>query len=236
MNSKLKTFGIALAVGLILTALAAASASAQFTSNKTHTIFSGSQEVSHEFTAGEGFGGITCESVTFSGTATETNEPDWRIVPTYSNCKDSFGRTVHIDNGNKIGENQLAYTFTPEEVSKTTSNVVVEKHGPEVHISGEMTLTVTSAGSVVCTVHIVVPQTANGITYHNLGGTTGVRVTANSSNVKSTTTGSFLGCGVSEGEHTEGTYTGTTVFTGKDTVSNPAAISVDSKSTTVHCS
>src|SRR5689334_484227 len=152
MNSKLKLFGIAAVATLALAVAMTSAASAQFTSNKTHTIFSGEQKpgTNEVFSAGEGFGGVTCETITFSGTATETDEPDRRIVPTYGSCKDSLGRIVDIDNGNKIGENQISYTFTPKEDSKTTSNVVVESHGGEVHVSGEMTLTVTSGGSTVC--------------------------------------------------------------------------------------
>jgi hypothetical protein len=237
MNSKLKIFGIALGIGLIFMAVAAVSASAQFTSNKTHTIFSGSQKTGTNdiFTAGEGFGSIICETATFSGTATETNEPDSRIVPTYSNCKDSFGRTVDIDNGNKIGENTLTYTFTEPIEKKSTAGYLVEPPGP-VDINGEMTLTVTSGGSVVCTVVIKNGQTNTSVTYTNLEETKGVEVTTHARSIISTTSGGFFNCGISNGEHTSGTYDGVAVITGKDTASNAAEISVDAKVTTVHCS
>lgn len=236
--SKLKMFTLAFAAGLILAAIAATGVSAQFTSNKTHTIFSGSQKAGTNdvFSAGAGFPNVTCESATFSGTATELDEPDRRIIPTYSNCKDTLGRTVDIDNGNKIGENPLTYTFTSAESKKTTTNVVVESQNAYVHLSGEMTLTVTSGGTAVCTVVIKNGQTNTGIYYANLGGTFGVEVTTHIKDVISTTSGGFFNCGVSNGEHTNGTYDGVAVITGKDKASNAAEISVDAKETTVHCS
>jgi hypothetical protein len=211
MNRKLKALGLALVAALALTAVMASTASAQFTSNKTHTILSGTQKTGTNdiFTAGSGFGGITCENATFSGTAQNTSETTQVIQPVYSNCKDSFGRTVDVDNSS------LTYTFTSGAGKGT------------VHVSGGMTLTVTSGGSVVCTVVIKSPQTNNGISYTNLGGTSGVETTTHATNVKSTTSGGFFNCGVSNGEHTAGTYDGTAVVTGKDTSGAAATITVD---------
>ncbi len=212
MNRKIKALGLALVAALALTAVMASTASAQFTSSAAHTILSGGQEGNHVFTAGEGFGSIKCTTATFSGTGTTTNDADQTITPTYSGCTDSFGRTVHVDNG-------LTYTFTKTGTSGGTPI-------GSVHLSGSMTLTVTnSGGSVVCTIHIITPQTVGGITYHTTA--TGVKVTTASTKIKSTTTGSFLNCGIGEGEHTEGTYNGTTNMTGKDTAGNPVTISVD---------
>jgi hypothetical protein len=213
MNSKLKA--LALVAALALTAVMASAASAQFTSNKEHTIISGSQKekTNDVFTTGEGFGGITCETVIFSGTGVTTNDKDQTILPIYSTCKDSFGRTVDIDNSKT---NPLTYTFTSD-----------GKGGGTVHVSGEMTLTVTSGGSVICTIVIKNGQTNNGITYTNLGGTKGVEITTHASNVISTTSGGFFNCGVSNGEHTSGTYDGTAVVTGKDTSGAAAEISID---------
>jgi hypothetical protein len=214
MNRKIKALGLALVAALALTAVMASVASAQFTSNKEHTIISGSQKTGTNdvFTAGEGFGGVTCENATFSGTGTDTDDPDQTITPSYSNCKDSFGRTVHLDN------NSLSYTFTNNTSADGTSNV---------HVSGGMTLTVTSSGSVVCTIVIEAPQTTNGITYNNLGGTSGVEVTTHANDVNSTTSGGFFNCGVSNGLHENGTYDGVSIVTGKDTSGASASISVD---------
>jgi hypothetical protein len=197
---------------LALTAVMASTASAQFTSTNAHTILSGTQNGNHVFTAGEGFGGIKCTTASFSGTASSTNAADQTITPTYSGCSDSFGRTVDIDN------KSLTYTFTKTGTSGGTSVGTV-------HVSGGMSLTVTSGGSVVCTVEITVPQTNNGITYHNVAGGT-VETTTNATNVKSVTKGSFFSCGVSEGAHSEGTYVGNTKMSGVDTAGNPVSISV----------
>jgi hypothetical protein len=224
MNRKLKSLGIALVAALALTAVMASAASAQFTSNKEHTILSGSQKTGTNdvFTAGEGFGGITCENATFSGTAVGTNEEDQTITPTYSNCKDSFGRTVDIDNSG------LTYTFTEEVTIRDTAGTLLTEHA-QVHVSGGMTLTVTSGGSVVCTIVIKSGQTNHGINYTNLGGTKGVETTTHATDVISTTSGGFFNCGISNGEHKNGTYDGTSVITGKDTSGAAAEINTHDK-------
>jgi hypothetical protein len=216
MNRKIKALGLALVAALALTAVMASTASAQFTSATAHTILSGAQEGNHVFTAGEGFGSIKCTTASFSGTTTSTNETDQTITPTYTGCTDSFGRTVHV-------HTTVKYTFTKTGTVEGTPIGVVHLVSP-----GSITITVTSGGSTVCTVHITVPQTQTGITYHTLesGGVKFVRVTTKATGVKSTTTGNFFNCGISEGAHSEGTYTGTTNMTGKDTAGNPVSISV----------
>jgi hypothetical protein len=203
--------GIALVAALALTAVMASAASAQFTSSVSHTRVHGTQVGSHVFTAGEGFGGITCTTATFEGTGTSTNEASQTITPTYSNCKDSFGRTVDIDNGG------LHYVFT-------TNGTV--------HVTGSMVLTVTSGGSVICTVTIKNGQTNTGIGYHNVNGSTeptgtqDVLVTTESEDVISTTAGGFFNCGIGNGEHKNGTYEGETTMKGFDTDNNQVGISV----------
>src|SRR4051812_13118416 len=93
----IKILGLALLAAFALTAVLASAASAQFTSNKEHTILSGSQKegTNDVFSAGEGFGAITCENGTFNGTLVNKSETSVVLTPTYENCKDSFGRTVH---------------------------------------------------------------------------------------------------------------------------------------------
>jgi hypothetical protein len=216
----IKTLGLALFAALALTAALASTASAQFTSNKEHTILTGSQKTGTNdiFTAGEGFGGMTCESVIFSGTMVNKSEAAQVITPTYETCKDTFGRTVDVDNGEVKGSelvNRLTYTYTTGAGKGT------------VDVSGKMTLTTTSAGSVVCTVVIKSPQTTNGKTYTNLGGTKGIEITTHSNNVITTTSGGFFNCGVTNGEHKNGTYDGTAVVTGKDTSGSAAEIAAD---------
>jgi hypothetical protein len=211
MDRKLNTLGLAFVAALALMAVIVSTASAQFTSNKEHTRLFGSQKAGTNdlFTVGPGFGGITCENAFFGGTAQNKSESTQVIFPGYENCHDSFGRTVDNDNSS------LTYTFTSGAGKGT------------VHVTGGMTLTVTSGPKVVCTVVIKSGQTNNGISYKNLGGTSGVEVTTHANNVISTTSGGWLNCGVTDGEHKEGTYDGTAVVTGEDTSGAAAEISVD---------
>lgn len=207
----LKTLGLALVAALTLTAALVSTASAQLTSNKEHTILTGSQKAGTNdvFSAGEGFGGITCEKVVFSGTAVNKSEADVVVKPTYENCADSFGRKVDVD------DSGLTYAFT------TGAGIGT------MHLSGGMTMTITSGGSVVCTIVVKSPQTNNGKTYVNLGGTNGIEVTMHPKNVITTTSGGFFNCGVANGEHKAGTYDGTAVITGKDTAGAAAEINID---------
>jgi hypothetical protein len=221
VRHKLGIAGLGFVVAISLVAAFVPAALAQFTSNKEHTILSGSQkEGSNDiFTTGEGFGGIACVTTTFSGTATTKSETTQVIQPSYENCKDSFGRTVDVDNGekNEKGEtvNKLTYTLTSGAGKGS------------VHITGAMTLTVTSGGSVICTLVFNTPQTDTGITFTNLGGTKGVESTTHIKNVISTTSGGFFNCGIGNGKHEAGTYDGTEVLASKDTSGAAAEISVD---------
>jgi hypothetical protein len=225
MIRNIKPLALAFVATLALSAMTASVASAQFTSDKEHTILHGSQFGTHEFTVGAGFGGISCSTATFSGTAVSKSESSQVVQPTYSGCKDSFGRTVDIDNGetftDEIGpitihtvSNRFTYTFTSGAGKGT------------VHVSGKMTLTVTNfSGTVICTVVIKTPQTNNGIEYANVSGD--VLVDIDSTNVRSTTSGGFFNCGVGNGEHFGGTYTGGTLMSGEATDGSAASISVD---------
>jgi len=206
MNRKLKVFGLALVAALALTAVMASAASAQFTSTSEHTILSGSQKTGTNdvFSAGSGFGAVTCENATFSGTSATKSATEQTITPTYTTCKDSFGRVVDVTSG--------SYNFT-------TNGTV--------HTEGTFTLKVTSGASVICTVTIGAQSGVNGITYKNLGGTSGEEVTSHSTNVKSTIEGGFFNCGTSTTNATAGTYDGVAIITGKDTSGNAVAINKD---------
>jgi len=212
MNRKFSLRGLILIASMALTAVMASTASAQFTSTSAHTILSGAQSGSAVFTAGEGFGSIKCTTSTLSGTSSSTNAADVTLTPTISGCSDSFGRTVHVDNN-------LTYTFTKTGTSGGTPTGTA-------HLSGSYTLTTTnSVGVVVCTVHIVTPQAVQSSSYHNAAG--GVLTYTLNWRVKNTTTGSFFNCGVSEGEHTEGTYVGTFTISGVDTAGKAVTLAVD---------
>jgi hypothetical protein len=208
MNQKLKALGLAFAAALVLTAVMASTAMAHpgFTSEVENPTLHGVQEGNHEFKAGEGFGAITCSTATFSGTGEGTHPTSVTVSPTYSGCKDSFGRTVHVVT------NSLHYIFT---VDGTDAEGTPKG---SVHVTGHIELTITTGGTH-CTVTISAEQTLNGITYHTTKveptPTHKIRVTTNASGVKSTTSGGFFVCGIANGEHTEGTYTGTTIMEGK---------------------
>jgi hypothetical protein len=210
MNQRFKVPGIAAMAVLALLALPAL-AQGQFTSNKEHTVLSGSQKfgTNATFSAGSGFGGITCTTATVSGTFTGTSVSTAVITPEAETCKDSFGRSVDGNNS------ELTLTFTSG-AGKGTA-----------HLSGAVTLLVTSGGSVVCTIEIEAQNSNNGVSYTNLGGTSGVEVTIHSTNLKNTTSGGFFNCGVSNGEHTSGTYDGVFVVTGEGPEFSAASISVD---------
>jgi hypothetical protein len=213
MNSEIKAFGFSLVAVLTLTAVMASAASAQFTSSKLHTTLTGSQKVSTNevFSAG-GFNRVICENATFKGTFTNTSEETMVLTPAYSDCEDSFGNKAHIT------ANTLEYTFT----SGVGANGGTKG---DVDIKGEIVFTVTA--STHCTITIKGPQTNNGITYTNLGGTSGFEVTTHTTNLQSTTSGGFVACGVSDGGHGTGTIAGTVIITGKGGDNLAAELKVD---------
>jgi hypothetical protein len=215
MDPKQRVSGLVLAVTIFVMVAGPSTAQAGFTSNQEHTILSGSQSGSLAFSAGAGFGAITCSSVTLSGTTAAKSQEKFSVDPTFSECKDSFGRTVH------------AYELCPFLLE--TSLLV--PGSTEVVAAGcafafFWSFVVTSGGEAVCTVEIGA-QTDNGTSAKNLGGTNGIEVTLNSTNVVSTTSGGFFNCGIANGEHKSGTFKGATKITGKGTEEAAAEISVD---------
>jgi uncharacterized membrane protein len=157
MSSKLKALGLAFAAALALTAAVATAAMAEpgFTSESASTTIHGVQEGSHEFTAGEGFGAITCSTVTYSGTSEGTFFTSMTLQPTYSGCKDSFGRTVHVVT------NTLQYTFTVTGTDASGTPIGTT------HLSGHIETTTTTGGGTDCTEIISKEQTHPNITYHS---------------------------------------------------------------------
>jgi hypothetical protein len=199
MTRKIKALGLALVAALALTAVMASAASAQFTSAASHTVLSGEQTVAHEFSAGSGFGGIKCKTAKFSGTSAAKSTHRQVVTPTYGECEDSFGRIVDIT------KNTLSYSFQ--------SGVTAGETKGHVETTGEIVLEVTSNKVTVCKVTIKGTQTNNGISYtNNKDGT--VTTKTNTNNVVSSTVGNFFSCGISEGTHTGGTYTGETLMKG----------------------
>jgi hypothetical protein len=207
MSRNFKVMGLALVAAMALTAvMATAAGAATYTSNKPHTIITGTQTESHVFKATGGFAGVSCTTASFEGTAESEAAATQHIIPNYGGCTDTLGRTVHLDNSS------LTYVF----------------NGATVNVSGKMTLTITNGGgTVVCTDTVEAQEGVNGISYKNLGGTNGVEVITESTNVENTVSGGILNCGVTNGKKTNGTYKGATVIKGVGTDGNPATISVD---------
>jgi len=206
MHRKRKVFCLALVAALALSAVMASAASAQFTSTSTHTILSGAQKVgtNDAFSAGSGFGAVTCENVTYSGTAASVQASDRTITISRTGCKDTFGRAVHVVGGSVIW----------------TGNGTL-------HIENPTSVKVTSGGSIICTVTSGAQEGVNGVTYKNLGGTSGLEVTFHSTNIKRTIEGGFFNCGTSTTNATAGTYDGVAIITGKDTSGSAVAINKD---------
>ncbi len=61
------------------------------------------------------------------------------------------------------------------------------------------------------------------MTYAN-SGSSDIEVTFNSTNIKTVTSGGLLNCGVGDGAHTGGTYSGTSILSGKDTSGEAATL------------
>jgi hypothetical protein len=211
MNLKIRRLGRALAITLALSALAASTAHAvEFHSSAAHTIISGTQKIGTNdiWSAGSGFGTITCENNFVTGTTSAETVSSWPLSHVRTGCKDSFGRAVDVD---CVGVHRR--TLTPLGSSHTGCEAGSRE-------------TITSGGKAVCTVTYAA-QTNNGFTYKNLGGTNGVEITIHSTNVSSTIEGGFFNCGTSTTNGTAGTYDGVWVVTGKDTSGNAVELKVE---------
>jgi hypothetical protein len=203
MVRKLEALSVAVAAYVLLNVLALSSAQAiEFHSSVEHTALSGGQVGTNVFTVGGGFGNIVCEEVKFTGTGSAKTGTEQTDTPTYNKCTESaFGSSVTVTCLS------CGVTFTP------TSN--------KVDFEGEI-VAHTGTG---CTIHIKAQTIEGGVTYDNK--TSDVLVTVDvTSKVVSTTEGGFFACGVANGTHTEGSYTGEITAQGSNTAGEPATISV----------
>ena len=211
MNSKLKSLGLALVAALAMSAAMASAASAiEFHASDAHTILKGSQTSPHEFTVGPGFAGIVCNIANFTGTTTATTQNSQVITPEYKECSDTLGRIAHVTVN-------ATYRFTTPSSATAAAEVHVEGTGFTIQITNGST-------SVVCTVHVHA-QTNNNIVYHNIANGD-VEVTATTNNITTETTGGILNCGIGNGHHAGGSYTGNTVIAGTSTAGTNVNISV----------
>jgi hypothetical protein len=207
MSRNLRVMGLALVAATALTAVMASAAGAvTYTSNKPHTIASGAQTTSHVFKTSGGFAGLSCSTITAEGTSESEAAESILLVPTIAGCIDSLGRTVHVE----------------------TSGLKFHSRGNVVDVTGKVTFRITNgSGTVVCTVVVEAQNGVNGISYKDLGGTNGVEITEASTNIKNTTSGGLLNCGVPNGLHENGTHEGKSIIKGVGTDGLAAAISVD---------
>jgi hypothetical protein len=207
MIRKFKAVGLALVACFAMSALVASGAQAvEFHSNVEHVKLTGKQigTKGHVFTVGGGFGNVTCEVAEFEGTGTLKTNTEQTMVPTYKNCTESaFGTGVTVTC------ETCGYIFTP--------------NANTVHVEGEFILH-TGTG---CTIRIKRQTIEGGTSYDNISSSHDVVVTTDITNrVVSFTEGGFFACGVSNGEHKEGSYTGETTVTGTTTTGGAAEISV----------
>lgn len=201
MGSKLKAVGAVLLAALAMQAMVASAAQAEFQSSSTHTILSMVQSTFQEFTPAKGVPAIRCNVNGGYGTLSAKANEDVTLSPEITLCLDTFGRAV-------FAHGTMTYTFTTDGT---------------LHRVGDATYTVIGNKGLACTV-TTTSQANNGIAYENLGGTSGIKITTNQTNLVSTITGGLFNCGVKNGEYVEGTYTGASVLTGKDTAGNPVEL------------
>jgi hypothetical protein len=206
---KLHIWLAALAVAALSATAASSAWAVEFHYSSEHTILSGEQVGSVKFSVGSGFGSITCSVVKFSGTAAAKTATSEVLTPTYEGCKDSLGRRVDTTNSSTMTET------TPAQATG----------GATTHFTGEMTTTITDAnGNPIC--HVVEKtQSLPGTVQH----ASGVKrlLTIILGEIKTTTSGGFFNCGVSNGEHTSGTYEGEVLLSGTDTAGNPVELRLE---------
>jgi hypothetical protein len=228
MNRRLKALGVAISAMLVMAAFAATAAQAvEFTSSNTndnhkheHTLLKATQIGEHVFTASGGFASIRCKEAKFHGTAATGTDTIVTVTPTYDNCSDSLGRTVHVD------EKACHYEFHAKtHVSADTFSGVAN-----INCTGGEPITVSvtnGSGATVCTITVGAQEGIGPVHFTNLTGTppTKVRVDSEATNVKNTTAGGFLNCGVTNGAH-EGTYFGEADTEGESTTNVPLDLAV----------
>lgn len=219
MNRKLKAFGLAVVASLAMSVVAAsASQAAEFHSGEAHTILNAAQSTTHVFTAGEGFGGVTCSTATFAGTSTAATETEQTITPSYSGCKDSFGRTAHV------AMNGCKYRF--HATTETAANTFSGNTDVLCEVGKSINITITPGGFLgECKVTIPGQENTGPITFHNVANGD-VRTDASASNVTNSTSGGFFNCGIANGHHTAGTYNGDAITAGTNTAGGAVNIFV----------
>jgi len=152
--SKVRVFAIAVVALLALGGLNASGASAKFRAETSTGKFTATQENTNKFSFT--FGAFECTTANYTGNITSTEAESVELTPSYSGCKAAgLGATIHT--------NGCTFTLTTDVAGTIHITCPVGK---------EITITMPSAGTVKCTVHIPA-QTVTGATYTNIGtGTT----------------------------------------------------------------
>jgi len=209
-------FGKVSSVVVACLAIAAASApgaqAVEFHSSSTHTLLTGSQLTTHQFSVGSGFGAISCKTAEATATAATATSTTQSVTGTYSSCVDSFGRATHI------ATNGCNYKF--HATAKKEADVYTGTAALECSVGKSIELKITSSGVTVCTVTISAQSGLGPLTFKDEtgGSKKAINISANVNNIKTTTAGGLFNCGIANGEHTAGTYTGDTLIQGTDTV------------------
>jgi len=215
MIRNLRSLGVAFVAFFAMSALVASAASAaEFHSESSSTTLAGGQTTEHKFTVEAG--STTCTTASFPGSQTGTTAKTVTVSPAYSGCTNSLLGKM------KVNMNGCTYTFS---ASSATAGSV------EVGCTGGNVIEVTrEEGGNPCTIKVG-PQSTGGITYAGMGEKSGrtVTVTANVSTLKYTQVGIFCpGNGFkSEKTFENGTYTGTTEESGKNSEEKATGIFVE---------
>lgn len=212
MTRNIKAIGLALVAAFAMSSLMASAAQAlEFHYSAEHTTLSGKSKGigGQTFTAGGLFSPVTCEVAEFSGTATSKTATSLVLTPGYKNCKDAKGRTVH---------------WHATGVYKYTLPKILTEESTD-HFEGEFTLSITDdMGQEIC--HVVIKSQSTGrVIIHKTKQNSDLELTTlETKTIKSTTTGGVVNCGISDGEHTEGSISGELEVTGVDELGMPVEL------------
>jgi hypothetical protein len=207
MVERKKLLGVAVGVGLAISAVTAPVATAlKFTAASYPVTVNGTQSTSHKLTIGGST--ITCTTATATGTLTEAKE-SLSVIPTYSGCT-AFGfLTVSITGFGSTGCSFALHAGGTSSLSCVSGDVQVD--------AGPCTATFTPLRNQNLQLH----------TYTNNSPSPGLLTDdTNVTNLHGEITESEFGCPVAEGTYARSAYAGATVFKGADAAGRPAAIDV----------
>jgi hypothetical protein len=216
MSFRIKASMLSLiAIGALGGTVTAQATAFEFHSEDGHTILQAPQVGSHKLTFGSGFGAVACKSIVTSATSAALTQTELSAITLSSGCEDSLGRVVHISN------NSCETRFhATEKVSATRFAGSADLICPAG--TDKVVIVTGGGGGSNCTATVQPQENIGPIEFENTGSQ--VNIILNATNIKSTTSGGFFACGLANGEHSEGTYTGTSLVSGKTTAGNAVKI------------